>query len=397
MIYHKALDGIEREQIDNYVSAKYNLPVSNDRYDGDDSANGDFDYNVTGIFQKSGGSQTSASSNGMTVTDNGFLQDNEDYLYFGHEDLDDIAEVTTDLPSGYSSGATRLNRVWYFDITDNTSGTSGGDVDITFDLSELGFTNTPNTSNASNYRLLKKDQGASGSFSEVSLSNPTLNGDQITFTGVSLGAGNDIEDGFTYTLASTDTTNSPLPVELTSFTVQQEGKRSARLEWSTASETNNKHFLIQRRRGDQWQRIGRVEGHGTTTVPQDYRFTDNGLTTGTHYYHLKQVDFDGSYEYSDVKAVAFEGAQQVASASLSLHPNPVADQLSVEFRGSKENTTYQVQIRSSRGEVVYRDEVAVQQGRLSRKLPVSALPPGAYVLTLQGPEQPYHVRFIKQE
>jgi hypothetical protein len=46
--------------------------------------------------------------------------------------------------------------------------------------------------------------------------------------------------------------------------------------------------------------------------------------------------------------------------------------------------------------VVYRDEVAVQQGRLSRKLPVSALPPGAYVLTLQGAEQMHHKRFIKR-
>ena len=226
------------------------------------------------------------------------------------------------------------------------------------------------------------------SLGQSTISGSTSSNGSITVNGVS--------NFSPFTFGSTSNNNS-LPVELTHFTVQQEGRRSARLEWATASETNNKHFLVQRRREDQWQQVGRVKGHGTTIEPQEYGFTDNGLTSGTHYYRLKQVDFDGSYEYSDVKAVAFEVAQQAASASLSLHPNPVADQLSVEFRGSKENTTYQVQIRSSRGEVVYRDEVAVQQGRLSRKLPVSALPPGAYVLTLQGPEQPYHRRFIKQE
>jgi hypothetical protein len=216
----------------------------------------------------------------------------------------------------------------------------------------------------------------------ISSSNNTISFDNV-----------DIKNTYTF---GTTSSGSPLPVELTHFTVQQEGSRSARLEWATASETNNKHFLVQRRQEDQWQQVGRVKGHGTTIEPQEYGFTDNGLTSGTHYYRLKQVDFDGSYEYSDVKAIAFEGAQQAATPQLSLHPNPVADQLNVEFSGSTENTTYQVQIHSSRGEVVYREAVAVQQGGLSRKLPVSALPPGAYVLMLQGAEQTHHKRFIKQ-
>ena len=72
----------------------------------------------------------------------------------------------------------------------------------------------------------------------------------------------------------------------------------------TATETNNKGFEIQRECGNEWQIVGFLDGKGTTTQPQNYSFSDNvdGLS-GTISYRLKQIDYDGSFEYSDVVEV----------------------------------------------------------------------------------------------
>jgi hypothetical protein len=96
-----------------------------------------------------------------------------------------------------------------------------------------------------------------------------------------------------------------IPVELTSFTASEaEGK--VILNWSTASEINNRGFEIQRTRlrspnfsGASWERVGFVQGSGTTTGMKTYSFIDQNVDAGTYKYRLKQIDFDGSFSYSD--------------------------------------------------------------------------------------------------
>lgn len=88
-----------------------------------------------------------------------------------------------------------------------------------------------------------------------------------------------------------------LPVELVSFTGQYVQGR-VELQWKTASETNNEGFFVERRSGDAaWQTLGFVRGKGTTTEAQTYRFIDE-TAIGTVRYRLKQVDFDGRFEFS---------------------------------------------------------------------------------------------------
>jgi hypothetical protein len=95
-----------------------------------------------------------------------------------------------------------------------------------------------------------------------------------------------------------------IPVELTSFAAIANGN-NVELNWSTATETNNSGFEIQRiqmsevKSQNSWQSIGFVNGKGTTSEPQYYSFTDKNLNAGTYTYRLKQVDFDGSFEYSN--------------------------------------------------------------------------------------------------
>ncbi len=94
-----------------------------------------------------------------------------------------------------------------------------------------------------------------------------------------------------------------VPVELLSFTSELIGN-DVRLQWSTATETNNQGFQIERRnwqneKNDNWNSVGFVNGNGTTTEIQSYSFTDENILAGQYQYRLKQVDYDGSFEYSN--------------------------------------------------------------------------------------------------
>ncbi len=99
----------------------------------------------------------------------------------------------------------------------------------------------------------------------------------------------------------TDTWNQTLPyivpVELVSFTgTNQNG--NVVLNWSTATETNNSGFEVQRLTPDGWQNIGFVQGYGTTTERHHYSFIDNSVISGSYTYRLKQIDLTGTFEYS---------------------------------------------------------------------------------------------------
>ena len=104
-----------------------------------------------------------------------------------------------------------------------------------------------------------------------------------------------------------------VPVELTSFTASVlQNEKAVQLNWTTATETNNSAFEIERQVGSKqsavgnpseaeasWETIGFVPGFGTTTEPKSYYFIDEDVSTETYKYRLKQIDFDGTFEYSN--------------------------------------------------------------------------------------------------
>jgi hypothetical protein len=98
--------------------------------------------------------------------------------------------------------------------------------------------------------------------------------------------------------------NTETPVELFSFNATLVDDK-VKLNWTTATETNNSGFEIQRLQDSKieklkdWETIGFVPGYGTTTEPKSYSFIDENTTAGTYKYRLKQIDFDGSFTYSN--------------------------------------------------------------------------------------------------
>ena len=110
-----------------------------------------------------------------------------------------------------------------------------------------------------------------------------------------------------------------LPVELVSFTAVSRGSDVV-LSWTTASETENAGFFIEEQIYDDWTVVEWVEGSGTVDESREYSYTLRDIEPGTHAFRLKQVDFDGTFEYSGIVEVATElpGGYAVSAA----YPNP---------------------------------------------------------------------------
>ncbi len=126
-----------------------------------------------------------------------------------------------------------------------------------------------------------------------------------------------------------DTTYTP--VEISSFTAKTDDE-SVKLNWTTSTETNNKGFEVERfdeALKTEWEKIGYVEGYGTTTEPNSYSFTDENVTTGTYKYRLKQIDFNGNYKYSQTTEVNLTAPEKFLLEQN--YPNPFNPETTIKY------------------------------------------------------------------
>jgi Secretion system C-terminal sorting domain len=122
-------------------------------------------------------------------------------------------------------------------------------------------------------------------------------------------------------------TRSPLPVELVSFAANVSDNK-VKLSWKTASELNNAGFEVQRSADKvNFAMVGFVKGNGTTTESHSYSYVDN-VSSGTYYYRLKQNDFSGTFEYSNI--VEAKGLPTEFSLSQN-YPNPFNPTTTIAF------------------------------------------------------------------
>ena len=130
--------------------------------------------------------------------------------------------------------------------------------------------------------------------------------------------------------------NSVLPVELASFTATA-NRTNADLHWSTAMEVNNYGFEIERRLVNRnlslvtgnWEKIGFVEGNGTSNSAYSYSYTDASVSSGTYAYRLKQIDNDGTYKYSSEAEITIAVPKVVALNQN--YPNPFNPTTTITF------------------------------------------------------------------
>jgi hypothetical protein len=125
-----------------------------------------------------------------------------------------------------------------------------------------------------------------------------------------------------------------LPVELTSFSATTTGP-TVRLNWNTATETNNYGFEIERmssiksQTSDSWEKIGFVNGNGNSNSPRSYTFVDDKVSSEKYFYRLKQIDNDGQFEYSPTVQVDLGN---LSTFSLDQnYPNPFNPSTTIKF------------------------------------------------------------------
>jgi len=125
------------------------------------------------------------------------------------------------------------------------------------------------------------------------------------------------------------TLDTSLPVELTNFSANVV-RQTVELNWRTATEKNNSGFEVQRKSGNkEWQILGFVTGRGTTTEPANYNYKDELTSSGEYSYRLKQIDFDGSFDYSDIVDVEVKPvAEYVLNQN---YPNPFNPSTIISF------------------------------------------------------------------
>ena len=119
-----------------------------------------------------------------------------------------------------------------------------------------------------------------------------------------------------------------LPVELLSFSGMLTHEHTVTLVWNTATEINNYGFEIEKRLENDWETIGFVEGHGTSSVKNSYQFEDQ-FAGAENVYRLKQIDRDGDVSYSE--AIRVLGARSDGYALQQNYPNPFNPSTSIGF------------------------------------------------------------------
>ncbi|MCC6371702.1 MAG: hypothetical protein IT236_11905 [Bacteroidia bacterium] len=119
---------------------------------------------------------------------------------------------------------------------------------------------------------------------------------------------------------------SALPIELSNFELKP-GDQQVEVNWKTYSELNNAYFAIERSaNGLNWEEIGRVKGAGTSKVIKKYHYSDNFPLQDLAYYRLKQIDFDGSHDYSWIETIKL---QSNVSQGIKIYPNPAESEILV--------------------------------------------------------------------
>ena len=178
-----------------------------------------------------------------------------------------------------------------------------------------------------------------------------------------------------------------LPVELISFNAISTGNEVS-ITWQTASETDNEGFEVQKSRdGINWDLLEFVAGNGTSFEMNTYQFTDKRPIKGANYYRLKQIDFDGEFEYSSVAAVSIKSDDRVA-----LRSTIVEDKLHLTIdRDNSANATYQVfnyvgqQLQSG----------ILESGNSENEIDISNLGNGAYLVRINIGREVFSNKFIK--
>lgn len=255
-----------------------------------------------------------------------------------------------------------------------------GDSDFGIEFS-IPITAFPGVTNAQTVQFFAVITNANGQVSDETIPGNPGN--------INTGMGMDYDFNF-FGIAGQDffTSAAMLPVELSRFEVEVKGQ-SAKLFWRTENELNNHYFEIQRSEDARnWSALGRMEGNGTTFVPQEYIFMDDAPRAGVNYYRLRQVDYDGAFEFSTIEQANFG----TATPDFECYPNPAKSALTVQWQPESGRDLI-AELFDATGKVVYQKQLSMDAGRLEIDLQLFAA--GVYALRLSDGDTGLMIKQLK--
>jgi len=337
IVFSSILTGEQQSRVETYLAIKYGLTISNNR-NGNGTANevisgiireGDYvagDGNIVWDYLNQGAlyyndifgigrddvscfdqPQSKSENADAMVTFNyasGF-DTNDSWLISGN---DNAPIEATDNPERPLTINSRLNREWRVQETGTV-----GSIELTYDLSSV--TGTPLGNNNLNLvRLMVDDDGDFSNGGTTLIAPSSIDGGAQTVT-----FNVDFTDGQYYTLGSTEV--DALPITLISFEARTTTDNLVEVAWTTAQEVNNSFYTIERSNdGINFEVLGYKDGAGNSATIIDYSFIDQKPYDGVSYYRLKQTDFNGEFEYSQLSRVYVDINKNV---KYRVVPNPV--------------------------------------------------------------------------
>lgn len=367
--YNAPLNGTQRLVMNNYLAAKYGRTLSSsDIYVQDNSGQGNYDYDVAGIGRISSTNlQNDARGSGIIRINNPTgLGDNE-FMLWGSDNGNLGTFGVTGLPSGVQG---RWQRTWRVNEV-NASGTAVdvGAVDMTWDLS--GFASV----NATHLRLLVDANNNNNFADDATIAGATsLGGGLYRFAGVTA-----LTDNVRFTLGTTNIGQTPLPVELLSFTATPRTDLGVLVEWATASEHDNDHFVVERSLDAMtWSDVERVDANGNSTSTTRYETMDRNAPAGLNYYRLRQVDVDGTTTFSNMVSVLLNAD---TPGLLTIIPNPSNGAVRIHTGTSTGPLT--ISLIDGAGRMIARQQFVTYDGPLIPFDP-GPVPPGAYTILVEA-------------
>jgi uncharacterized repeat protein (TIGR01451 family) len=186
----------------------------------------------------------------------------------------------------------------------------------------------------------------------------------------------DYNSPITTNTATTRIETTVVPLNLLSFQAFYVGNKEAMLNWETSAETNTSYFVIERSDdGRSFERKGRVDAQGYGGRRYSFK-AEMKLTL--HYYRLKMVDLDGSFTYSEVRKLGTKDER-----ALLVFPNPSQGSFEVNAYADR-NELASIRLYDAKGRMVWQQAIVVQQGMNSIPVDVREVPPGSYIVRLEG-------------
>lgn len=309
------------------------------------------------------------------------------YVLVGHDNGDVANNTIVSYTHATTAIQVQLNRIFRVQTTNLPTGKAINEMEVEIDMSNvpglaggfgLGLANS-----AAALRLLLDDNTTfgQGGVNERAYTNSGVTGNLIKFRiPFSDLPANGV---YFFTIGSINGAIAPLPVELISFDADCNSKNVV-LNWMTASEINNSHFVIEKSfDGVDFNEVDKVEGRGNSNVNVSYSWYDEESYSKTAYYRLKQIDFDGGYSYSQIKSAKCDGFDGVR-----IYPNPAKNSFDFDYKSSGEEML--LEIYSVTGQLVYQNEyLDISDEMISKKVDISQLNSGIYFVNFNSSGQSF--------